>query len=212
MYQRRPEIIAEQSYNRLTAIEKTEPGKRGQTRWIFKCECGNTRIVDAIDVKKGKTKSCGCLQPLMAIKTHTVHGMCGTRIYTTYDDMKQRCRNKNHKNFANYGGRGITVCDEWVNSPQAFFEWALANGYTDELTIDRIENNKGYCPSNCRWATMTEQSRNKRSNVLITIENQIKTLTEWSLEFGTNRITAAIRIKNGWDPIDAVSIPSWGKQ
>ena len=107
------------------------------------------------------------------------HKMSGTRIYLEWQGMKARCYNKSDARYADWGGRGITVCDQWKNSFEAFYEWAMENGYQKELSIDRIDNNGNYCPENCRWATPKEQSRNRRSNVNITIGNSTRTLTEW---------------------------------
>ena len=106
------------------------------------------------------------------------HGLRHTRIYTIWRAMRQRCNNPHCINYKAYGGKGIKVCDEWQN-PKTFAEWAFANGYSDSLTLDRIDVSKGYTPDNCRWTTAREQSRNRRSNIPITIGNTTKTLTEW---------------------------------
>jgi len=111
--------------------------------------------------------------------------------------MKQRCRDSNSSDYYCYGGRGISVCDEW-NDYKIFHDWAMANGYQDSLTIDRKDNNKGYSPDNCRWATNTEQARNKRNNNLITYHGETKTLTEWSLLLGMEGSILRYRLKN-WD-------------
>ena len=101
------------------------------------------------------------------------------RIHETWSGMKSRCMNPNDTRYSDYGGRGITVCDEWKNDFFAFYKWAMANGYSDDLTIDRIDNEKGYSPDNCRWASAQDQARNRRSNINITIGNATKTLAEW---------------------------------
>lgn len=207
MYQRRPDIVAGNVYGRLTAIKMAEPGKRGQTRWVFQCECGNTITTDAIDVKKGKTKSCRCLCTESFVDRNTKHGMCHTRLYGIYIGMKQRCNNPDNEAYKNYGKRGIKICDEWLRSPFSFFEWALSNGYAENLSIERKDNNGNYEPGNCVWATMPEQSRNKRSNVFITIGGATKILGDWAKEFGVNQWRVAARIRNGWDPIDALREP-----
>lgn len=107
------------------------------------------------------------------------HGQCGTRLYNIFRGMKKRCYNKNCKDFYKYGGRGITVCDEWKDSFQAFYDWSIANGYFDNLTIDRIDNNKGYSPDNCRWVDIKTQSNNTRKNVFLTYNGETMTLAEW---------------------------------
>lgn len=117
-----------------------------------------------------------------------------TRLNNIYCHMKDRCHNPNSDMYKYYGARGIEVCLEWRNSYNTFKEWALSNGYSEDLTIDRIDNNKGYCPVNCRWITMKEQSRNKRSNRLITYKGETKTLTEWAEITGVNRRTLQNRL------------------
>lgn len=133
----------------------------------------------------------------------TKHGGTHTRLYNVWCGMKERCKNPKSKRFARYGGRGIKVCDEWENDFAEFREWALNNGYADKLTIDRIDNNKGYSPDNCRWATQKEQNRNYSRNHMITYQGETKCLVDWADEFGINRGTVLFRIKQG-KPLDEV--------
>lgn len=137
------------------------------------------------------------------IKAHSkvgevVHGKCNTRIYHTYKHMKQRCYNKNCKDFKDYGGRGITICDEWLNDFMAFYNLAYENGYKDTLTIDRIDNNKGYEPSNCRWISNQEQQNNKRNNVLLTYNGKTQTMAQWVECLGLKSGTVRMRHHRGW--------------
>lgn len=168
-----------QQYGRLTVIKRAENiGKN--VAWLCKCECGKEKAVLGSHLKSGATQSCGCL-----LKEHTksltkpTHGMSESRLYNIYAAMKQRCYNQGIKSFKDYGGRGIEVCEEWRNSFEAFYEWAMANGYADNLTLDRIDVNGNYEPTNCRWATRKEQNNNKRNNCKITYKDETHTLAEW---------------------------------
>ena len=129
--------------------------------------------------------------------------MSGTRIYQEWQGMKGRCNNPHDPRYDRWGGRGIKVCDEWQNSFEAFYNWAMANGYKDDLTIDRIDNDGNYEPSNCRWATQQEQSRNRSSNIKITIGNSTRTLMEWCSIFNVNYKNVRDRYwRNGFSSID----------
>ena len=131
---------------------------------------------------------------------HTTHGGSGTRLNKIYRAIKQRCNNPQNPAYENYGGRGITVCAEWLNSFEAFRDWALANGYRDDLTIDRIDNDGPYCPENCRWVTMKQQGNNRRSNRVLTYNGENHTITEWAELTGINLHTLMGRLYvRGWN-------------
>lgn len=133
----------------------------------------------------------------------TIHGMKKSKIYRVWSSMKERCYNKNNKRYKNYGGRCISVCDEWKKSFTDFYNWAQKNGYSDGLTIDRIDNNGNYCPKNCRWVTRKEQNRNYSKNHKITYNGETLCLSDMAVKYGVNRATVLFRIKSG-KPLDVV--------
>ena len=170
-----------QKFGLLTVIGLAETDTR-KTYWVCKCDCGNMKTVRSDSLLCGAIKSCGCIkrkQDEVNLTTNHRHKMSGTRIYLEWQGMKGRCYNKGSARYADWGGRGIEVCEQWRNSFESFYTWAMANGYQDNLTIDRIDNNGNYCPENCRWVGQQEQCRNRRSNINITIGNSTRTLMEW---------------------------------
>lgn len=166
-----------------------------------KCDCGNTITVLAANLKHGKTH-CGC--------ESNKHGLSKTRIYQTWIHMKQRCHNKNSTDYKNYGGRGIFVCDEWRSNFLNFYNWAMDNGYSENLTIERIDVNKGYSPDNCTWIPMEEQSNNKQKTIRYTINGETKTAKDWAKIYNIPLETLHARVGDyGMKPEEAVL---WKKQ
>ncbi len=190
-------------FGKLTVLRKAEPElighNRNQTYWVCQCDCGNSDsiLVTTGHLTTGHTKSCGCLKKLFSKEHFTTHGMTGTRIYTTWIHMKQRCTNPKDKEYHRYGGRGIMVCDDWLRPDgfESFYKWAMENGYQDHLTIDRIDNNGNYTPENCRWATKKQQMNNVDYNVRLTYNNVTHTIAEWAEILGLKQDTIQARIK-----------------
>lgn len=172
-----------------------------QTRWLCKCDCGNEIVVRQGNLHTGNTKSCGCL------RHESMGGFSSSpnRLYNSWRAMKQRCFNKSNNRYKDYGARGITVCDEWKNSFDSFAEWSRKNGYADNLTIDRIDNDKPYCPDNCRWISAYEQASNKRNNHMIFAFGENHTIAEWARIQHISDSTIYRRLKKGLLGKDAVA-------
>lgn len=175
--------------------------------WECKCSCGNTTIVLVDHLTRHKILSCGCLGRERASLASSKHHMRHTRIYGIWSGMRQRCRNKNSEKYSIYGGRGIIVCKEWDEDFLNFYNWAINNGYQNDLTIDRIDVNGNYEPANCRWATPKEQARNARTNVNLTFNGETHCIAEWSEITGIKMATISYRIKHGWTVEETLTIP-----
>ena len=171
---------------------------------LCECDCGKVTKVRIEHLKSGHTKSCGCYQKKQTSKAKRTHGREPKRLYSIWSNMKTRCYNKNTECYSGYGGRGITVCDEWKKF-EAFRDWALSNGYSDDLTIDRIDNDGNYEPSNCRWATDDEQRNNTRRNHFLEYQGKRLTIKQWSLIVGISDKTIRDRINRyGWTTEEAL--------
>lgn len=174
------EIVGERSikdytgerFGRLVALSRADdyisPSGTRHVQWLCRCDCGNETVVDVCQLVGGKTKSCGCLHKEKLETGNVVHGGRKDRLYKVYANMKNRCYNKNSKDYPYYGGRGICICEEWLDNYSAFKEWAYRSGYDEsackgECTIDRIDVDGDYSPKNCRWVDMATQSRNRRN-------------------------------------------------
>jgi hypothetical protein len=195
-------------FDRLVVVKK-EPHESGENiRWLCRCDCGKEVVVIGCNLKSGHTKSCGCLNSESRVKSNTTHGLSKTRVFHIYNGMKSRCYNPNEKSYKHYGGKGITICDEWIRDFCAFYDWSMKNGYESGLTIDRIDTGGNYEPSNCRWSSYKVQENNRSNNRKITIEGRTQTLTEWAEESGIDARLLHARIKRlGWSVEDAVKKP-----
>ena len=190
-------------YGRLVVIEEAPRYHGGHAMWICRCDCGNiTKPIMGGDLRSGKVQSCKCMHNELLSQKRKTHGETKTRLHRIWQNMKRRCDTPSVPCYDVYGGRGIKVCDEWLHDYPAFRDWALANGYADNLSIDRIDPNGNYCPENCQWATMKEQSNNLRKNVLIEINGENHTIAEWSQISGIKYTTIYQRYLRGWNGED----------
>ena len=196
------ESLAGKKIGKLLVISYDENLIKGKGRkCVCKCDCGNTYITWDRIIRYGNRQSCGCLEAVRTQGTYK-HGFRSKnskdRLYATWANMKTRCNNPHSKDFSNYGGRGIKICNEWDNDFITFRNWALANGYSDKLTIDRVDNNKGYNPDNCRWVGKDVQGINKRNCINITYKGKTQTISQWSRKTGINRSTIKYRYSHGY--------------
>lgn len=174
-----PKDLTGMTFHRLTVLEFFE-NKNNRNYWKCRCECGNIINASTNQLKSGHTKSCGCFRSDTTKIVHKKHGKKHIRLYKTWCGMKARCNNPNEKSYIDYGKRGISVCIEWENDFSTFYDWAMDNGYKDNLTIDRINTNGNYCPENCRWITKAEQANNTRRNIMIEFLGINKSLKQWT--------------------------------
>lgn len=190
--------LTNKKFGKLSVIKFNNVNKSRHSVWLCKCDCGNVLLVEGPRLTSGNTKSCGCIKKEQNKTRAIKHGYYNTRLYKIWFDMKRRCYNKNRKAYKYYGEKGIKVCDEWLNDFFSFYNWAIKNGYSDNLTIERIDYNKNYCPENCKWITQAEQTQNTTHNHLITFNNKTMSITQWSKEIGVACKTIRSRLKKGW--------------
>ncbi len=195
------EDLTGQKFGRLTAMERIQGNQR--SLWMCKCECGGTKIVSLGNLKSGAVRSCGCLARETTRDRSFKHGETKTRLWWIWCGMRQRCEKVNNKDYSRYGGRGITVCNEW-HEYASFRDWAMSNGYSADLTIDRIDNDGCYCPDNCRWVSALAQDNNRRNNHTMTYNGETHTISEWGRITGISPKTILYRINAGW-PIDSIT-------
>jgi len=193
-------------FGRLTGIRRCggDP-KHGDALWLCKCDCGKDKVARSYDLRKGKTSHCGCLLGKNLSAGSLKHGCKPKRLHEMWVNMKTRCYNENYELYHRYGGRGITVCQEWLHDFAAFRAWALTNGYSDDLGLDRTNNNDNYSPNNCRFATPTEQSNNRSTNRMVTVFGETDTLANTARRYQINYATFQSRINHGVKPEDAIN-------
>lgn len=201
--------ISGQNFGRLNVISYAGLDKRNDAIWNCVCECGTNKVIAGRSLREGSTKSCGCFQMEIAAKQVrellTTHGKSGSKIHKAWLAMRERCTNPNSKNYKNYGGRGISVCDSWLNSFESFFK-DMGDIPSKEYSLDRIDNDKGYCKENCKWSTRIEQARNTRHNVYIEYNGKTQTISAWSEELGIKFTTLNNRLNN-WSIEKALTFP-----
>jgi len=169
-------LVLERAGERFTA------GGSKRKLWKCQCDCGNTTVATTQDLRKGDTRSCGCLhlETLAEMQYKSTHGESCTRLYRIWMAMRKRCNNPASQDYADYGGRGICVCSEWDSDYLSFREWARTNGYNDTLSIDRVNVNGDYSPENCRWVDQKMQCNNRRNNIVIDLDGVQRTIAEWA--------------------------------
>lgn len=206
-------------YGLLTIIEEAEgrySGKHRRRIFLCKCDCGNFKKIALNSLRTGHTKSCGCIKKITARKNGlkgVTHGMSDTKLYDVWRGMKKRCYLESNPSYEDYGGRGIKVCESWLSSFEVFSEWAIANGYEEKLSIERIDVNGDYEPDNCEWIPLSRQSLNKRNTRYITHNNKTLTLREWSEKLDLSYGALKRRLQVGWSVEETLNTPlaKWSK-
>lgn len=197
--------------SRLTVVKQdgyyVYPNGRVEPKWLCRCNCGDNNFCTSrgSHIRNGNTKSCGCLQREKSSSSNKTHQESKTRLYRIWCNMKTRCYNQNASEYERYGGRGISICDDWVNNYESFKDWAYANGYDDNLTIERKDVNGNYCPENCTWATILEQMNNMTTNHLLTFKNETHNMKQWANIIGISYTTMKTCInKRKWSIEDVI--------
>lgn len=196
-----------QKFTRLTVISESPiRSKAGNVRWVCRCDCGTETMVETASLRRGTTKSCGCLRKEIFINNATKHGYSKKTEHIAWEGMKRRCSNKNDRAYKHYGDRGITVCARWLNSFEAFLR-DVGNRPSSKHSIDRIDNNGNYEPGNVKWSTQKEQNNNTRRNHILIFDGQRHTIPEWSEITGIKSATIHSRIIQRWSIEKTLTTP-----
>lgn len=202
------EIPLGSKFGKLTVIKDISSlYKNRGSYWLCKCSCGAEKVVRGCHLNSGKVMSCGCFRNEIL---RTSGGLSKTRIYRIWAQFRNRCKNKNHSFYKYYGGRKIYVCTEWDDDFLNFYNWAINNGYRDDLTIDRIDVNGNYCPENCRWVDKKIQARNRRNNIWIFYNGKNDLLCNWLKFFNKSATSYYTLKKNGHSDCDIFN--EWGEE
>lgn len=189
-------------FSNLVALYPHHKGYHGRWYWVCKCDCGNETIAQASYLIAGRVKSCGCLKRSKLIqrnKDKATHGCTGHPLFNVHKNMISRCNDPNNPNYSNYGKRGISVCEKWLDI-RVFIKWGMSSGYSPSLTLERIDVDGNYCPENCTWATPLEQNRNRRNTIKVTLNGITLPLTAWAEKTGISYFTLISREKRGLSP------------
>lgn len=197
--------LTNQKFNRLTVLQR-DKNKWNRVMWKCRCDCGNIIFVNTYALKSGSAKSCGCYKSEILGNAMRKHKLSNTRIYNIWKGMRKRCNNPNSSSYYLYGGRGIKVCEEW-DKFLPFYYWSMQNGYAENLSIDRINYDGNYEPSNCRWVDSEQQNNNTRQNVFITYNGKTLTLSQWAKYVGLTYSCLKARLYNGWSIEKALTTP-----
>lgn len=200
-----------QKFGRLTVLERAGSDKKKNATWRCKCDCGKEKVIIGESIRHGKTTSCGCILAEFNSNRLKTHGSKPERLYRIWCGMMTRCYNQNTKRYTDYGGRGIQVCEEWKQF-EVFRDWAIKSGYSEHLTIDRIDVNGNYHPTNCRWATMQEQANNTRRNHRFEYNGETHTLSEWARILNIPRGVIKDRLRLNWPIEKALTEPIKAKK
>jgi len=198
--------ISGQRFGRLTVIKYVGRNKHRDSLWSCRCECGTHTTVGKQALRSGNTTSCGCAKT-DSLRLRAKHNKSPAQLYQCWLDMKKRCYNRNCINFASYGARGITVCDEWRYDYVAFRSFALSNGWKHGRFIDRINNDGGYSPANCRFVSRTESANNTTRTRWLTFRGQTLPIHQWATKTGIKQSLLRVRLWNGWTVERALTQP-----
>lgn len=197
-------------FGHLIVIKRAEnhvsPCGHSYVMWECLCDCGRLSVIKASNLANGLSKKCRYCKDGTPNSRYRFHGETKSRLWRIWRNMRSRCENPNASEYENYGGRGICLCEEWKDYV-SFRNWALSHGYSDELSLDRRDNNKGYNPENCRWATRDEQQRNRKNNIFVEYKGQKKILKDWAEDLGIPYSRIQARLSLGWSFEDAVEKP-----
>ena len=199
-------------FGRLTVVNVVGRDKVGKQVWLCKCDCGNELKVNTSSLNSGNTKSCGCIGREKTIERSTKHGLCRERVYKIWVMIRQRCNNESNNWYSRYGGRGIKICEEWDNDFMSFYNWSMENGYKKHLSIDRIDNDLGYYPENCRWADWEQQANNQKRIRQYTYKGVTDTITYLCERFGKRKGVVRNRLLRGYTIEEAMEMQLWGKR